>query len=144
MSECGDRKIELGLEKGIREFNALDFFQAHDTLEDVWMDVRGQERLFFQGLIQVSVGFYHLTCGNYAGTEHLLSRGIHKLEGFLPAHRGVDVGDLVDRSSAILLQVVAVREDRGDAPDLETIPGIHFANDLKTGCNSAGRGGLTG
>jgi predicted metal-dependent hydrolase len=144
MSDFGEREIRLGLEKGIREFNESDFFQAHDTLEDVWMDVRGQERLFFQGLIQVSVGFYHLTCGNFAGAEHLLTRGVRKLEEFLPAHRGLDVGDLVARSSAILLQVVAAREGHGEAPDLGTIPGIHSANDLKAGSQVADQGGLTG
>ena len=63
------------------------------------MDVRGPERPFFQGMIQVAVGYYHLTCENYAGAEHLLTRGIRKLEAFRPGHRGLDTGDLVRAAS---------------------------------------------
>ena len=112
MSKRGDQEIRLRLEKGIREFNDEDFFTCHATLEDVWMDVRGQERLFFQGLIQVSVGYYHLTCENFPGAEHLLKRGIEKLKGFLPVHRGLDVSGLVSRSSITLSEVVDIRNGR--------------------------------
>ncbi len=88
--------IQARLDQGIDEFNDEAFFEAHDTLEDVWMDVRGQERLFFQGLIQLAIGYYHLTCENYPGAEHLLSRGLEKLDGFRPSHRGVRLGPLVE------------------------------------------------
>ncbi len=37
-----DSPIRLGLVKGVQEFNAEAFLEAHDTLEDVWMDVRGR------------------------------------------------------------------------------------------------------
>ena len=60
-----DKRVRQGLDQGIREFNEGAFFEAHDTLEDTWMDVRGGNRLFFQGLIQLSIGYYHLTCVNY-------------------------------------------------------------------------------
>ncbi len=79
-------------ERGVREFNSGDFYASHDTWEDVWMDVRGPERPFFQGMIQVAVGYYHLTCENYPGAEHLLTRGIRKLEAFRSGHRGLDTG----------------------------------------------------
>jgi len=42
--------------RGIEEFNNRYFFECHDTLEDLWMDTVGRDRLFLQGLIQVSVG----------------------------------------------------------------------------------------
>ena len=118
----------MGLEKGIKEFNDEDFFTCHDTLEDVWMDVRGYERLFFQGLIQVSVGYYHLTCQNYPGAEHLLGRGIEKLEAFVPAHRGIDVGDLVRHSTKTLSDVVARREGRLKNLSTWNFPRIVFAD----------------
>ena len=116
--------VEAGLERGIREFNGEDFFACHDTLEEVWMGVRGEERRFFQGLIQVATGYYHLTGENYPGAEHLLERGIAKLLGFLPVHRGIDLADLVVRASQTLAEVLEVRAGKRAAYDPETIPKI--------------------
>ena len=111
-------------ERGVREFNSGDFYASHDTWEDVWMDVRGPERPFFQGMIQVAVGYYHLTCENYAGAEHLLTRGIRKLEAFRPGHRGLDTGDLVRAASAALAEVLEIRAGRRKMYCLETAPKI--------------------
>ena len=104
--------ISKRFERGIREFNAGDFYASHDTWEDVWMDVRGPERPFFQGMIQVAVGYYHLSCENYAGAEHLLSRGIRKLEPYSPGHRGINTGRLVREAAKALAEVLEVRAGR--------------------------------
>ena len=90
-----DERIRLGLDKGIEEFNEGAFFEAHDTLEDVWMDVRGESRLFFQGLIQLCIGYYHLTCENFTGAQHLFGRGVSKLKVYEPGHAGVDLASLL-------------------------------------------------
>ena len=94
LSEMDDR-IRQSLLNGIREFNNEAFFEAHDILEDVWMDIRGKSRLFFQGLIQLSIGYYHLTCENYTGADHLLTRGVSKLESYEPAMWGVQIQPLL-------------------------------------------------
>lgn len=111
-------------ERGIREFNAGDFYASHDTWEDVWMDVRGSERPFFQGMIQVAVGFYHLTCGNYAGAEHLLTRGIRKLEAYSPGHRGFDTECLVGEAESTLAEVLEVRAGKRKSYCSEIAPRI--------------------
>ena len=97
-----DKRVYKGLAQGIREFNDEAFFEAHDTLEDVWMDVRGDNRLFFQGLIQLSIGYYHLTCENYTGADHLLSRGVSKLEPYLPGACGVSLEPLLCQAKRTL------------------------------------------
>jgi predicted metal-dependent hydrolase len=80
--------------RGVEEFNAGLFFECHDTLEDLWTGVRGPSRDFFQGLIQVAVGFYHLGNGNRVGAERLLGRALARLEGYPPEYGGVDLGEL--------------------------------------------------
>ena len=92
-----DEQIAAGLKKGIGEFNDRAFFEAHDTLEDVWMDVRGVNRSFFQGLIQLSIGYYHLTCENYTGADHLLTRGLEKLIKYPSPTCGVDLTPLLEQ-----------------------------------------------
>ncbi len=121
MVEVPEVDVEAGLEKGIREFNDAAFFECHDTLEAVWMEVRGRERLFFQGLVQLAIGYYHLVCENYAGAEHLLGRGIQKLEGFLPCQRGIDLADLVGRALRTLAEI---RAGKREAYDPASIPKI--------------------
>ncbi len=119
--------ISQRFEKGVREFNAADFYASHDTWEDVWMDVRGAERPFFQGMIQLAVGYYHLTCENYAGAEHLFTRGIRKLTAFTPAHRGLDTADLVRAAEAALAEVLEVRAGRRKTTNSDIAPRIRRA-----------------
>ena len=82
--------------RGVEQFNSQYFFECHDTLEDMWMDTVGRDRLFLQGLIQVSVGFYHLFNRNFKGAVSQFTKGSTKLDGYRPVHHGVDVSRLLD------------------------------------------------
>ena len=43
-------------------FNTGDFYEAHDVLEDLWLETRGQpDADFYKALIQLAGGFVHLT-----------------------------------------------------------------------------------
>jgi hypothetical protein len=79
-------------DKGVAEFNAGYYFECHDTLEDMWMGVRGPSRDFFQGLIQVSVAFYHLTGGNLPGAESMLRRALKRFERYPERYFGFELG----------------------------------------------------
>lgn len=79
-------------DKGVREFNAGYFFECHDTLEDMWTGIRGPSRDFFQGLIQVSVAFYHLSNGNRAGAASMLRRALKRFEKYPDRYFGFDLG----------------------------------------------------
>ena len=82
------------LRQGVEEFNGAHFFEAHDTLEELWRDTSGPLRLFYQGLIQLAVGFYHLSNGNRRGALNLLEKGLAKLEAYQPACQDIDVDSL--------------------------------------------------
>ena len=83
-------------QRGIEEFNRGCFFECHDTLEDLWHETRGVDRLFLQGLIQVSVGFYHLLNRNYKGATSQFTRGLNKLQKYRPSHLGIDLEDFLN------------------------------------------------
>lgn len=78
-------------EKGVAEFNAGFFFECHDTLEEMWSGIRGPSRDFFQGLIQVSVAFYHLSGGNSSGAESMLARALKRFEKYPDRYFGFDL-----------------------------------------------------
>ena len=79
-------------DKGVAEFNTGYFFECHDTLEDLWTGLRGPSRDFFQGLIQVSVGFYHLTGSNTAGAASMFRRALKRFERYPDRYFGFDLG----------------------------------------------------
>ncbi len=76
--------------QGIRDFNDRRFFEAHDVLEDLWHEYRELDRAFIQGLIQIAVGFYHLENGNLKGSRSQLTKGISKVERYIPNHHGIE------------------------------------------------------
>src|SRR5436190_4021583 len=41
-------------------FNAQQYYEAHDVLEDLWLGDRGPDHLFYKGLIQFAGAFVHL------------------------------------------------------------------------------------
>ncbi len=82
------------LEKGVSEFNAGHYFECHDTLEELWMGIRGPGRDFFQGLIHIAVGFYHLNQKNLKGSESQLSKGLQKLASYGNSYSGIELESL--------------------------------------------------
>lgn len=78
-------------QRGIAEFNREHFFECHDTLEELWMETGGRDRLFLQGLIQASVGLYHFFNGNYKGASSQLTKALGKLDGYRPSYAGIDL-----------------------------------------------------
>src|SRR5271168_3296183 len=56
---------------GILFFNDEDYFEAHEVWEDLWAESHGDERRFYQGLIQAAVGLFHYGGGNLGGAVKL-------------------------------------------------------------------------
>ncbi len=81
--------------EGIRCFNEGKFFEAHEALETVWLEAKGEEKLFLHGLIQISAAFHHYRRANAPGFHSLLEKGLKKLAGFGPARSGIDLAGLL-------------------------------------------------
>ena len=81
--------------EGINLFNDGDYFAAHDVFEAIWMEEKGESRLFYQGLVQISVACYHLICGNYRGSLNQFKKGTEKLQNYLPVYMNIDLEKLL-------------------------------------------------
>lgn len=100
--------LPAGVAQGIQQFNRREFYACHDSIEQVWVETAGDERLVYQGLLQIAVAFYHMQQGNWRGALKMLERGRGKLLPFLPACRGVDLAALlvgVERCEAALREL---------------------------------------
>lgn len=73
------------------------FFEFHELLEEVWMQWRGPERRFLQGLIQLGVAFYHIQRNNYRGTISMFQNGLAKVEPHTPRYCGVELTKFLER-----------------------------------------------
>lgn len=76
--------------RGIELFNACEFYDCHEVLEEIWTPTVQPERWFLQSLIHFAVGFYHHQRGNTVGAVRQLRKGLRKIEGYLPRWGGVD------------------------------------------------------
>jgi uncharacterized protein len=88
-----DRVAEL-FAHGVALFNTRYFFEAHEAWEEIWLHTEPPEKIFLQGLIQVTAAFHHHSRNNLRGTKSLLRAGLMKLEDFPPHHRGLHVEKL--------------------------------------------------
>jgi predicted metal-dependent hydrolase len=109
--------------QGIDEFNRQEFYACHDTLEALWMDSAEPRKTFYQGVLQIAVGCYHLGHQNWRGAVILLGEGIRRLHSYPEEYEGIDVDRL--RSDSRELLVFLQHLDPGELAAL--VP--HWKND---------------
>lgn len=83
-------------------FNRGDYYEAHDVLEQLWLECRDENRLYFKGLIQIAGAFVHLK-KQFARPEHptdgrrlhpaarLLALGARNISPCGPVHMGLHI-----------------------------------------------------
>ena len=87
-----ENKIKNKLFKnGLSAFNTKDYYDAHEHWEDLWSDYILEDAKFVQGLIQLAVGYFHISNYNKNGAIGLLTKSFNKFELYSEKHRGIDV-----------------------------------------------------
>ncbi len=127
MASCDDPPPS-GLLAGIEQFNARQFYECHETLEEIWLAEPGHIRTLYQGILQVGVAFYHLSRDNFRGATSLLETGITYLQAFAPSCMGVDVQQLVDDSIRCYAELQRLGRDRMAEFDTGLIPRIGMSD----------------
>lgn len=98
--------------QGVEEFNQQEFYACHDTLEALWMEATEVEKNFYQGILQIAVGCYHLGNSNWRGAVILLGEGIRRLRAYLPVYEGVDVETLISESDRLLKTLQQIEPEK--------------------------------
>ncbi len=81
-------------ERGVADFNAGRFFEAHELWEELWLAAPEPEKTFLQGMIQVAAAFHHHGRGNARGRQSLLAAGMAKLAICPDDFRGLAIDEL--------------------------------------------------
>jgi predicted metal-dependent hydrolase len=86
--------------RGIAHIRAGRYFEAHEELELVWRAAAPEERDFYQGLVHVAVAWYQAGRGRPIACASQLEKAARRLGPYAPAHRDVDVDDVLDQVAA--------------------------------------------
>jgi hypothetical protein len=108
---------------GILFFNDQDYFEAHEVWEDLWTESHGEERRFYQGLIQAAVGLFHFSSGNLGGAVKLYHSSYDYMARCGSPFLGLDVAEFwrqMGRCFAPLLG--SSTPDRSLRPDPGLLP----------------------
>ena len=73
-----DAQALASLHRGLEHFRARDYFAAHDAWEEVWRELNGCRRMFWQAMIHLVVGGYHFTNGNLRGCQGQWQKALQK------------------------------------------------------------------
>lgn len=110
---------------GIVLFNRGDFFEAHEVWESLWMDTAGDEKRFYQALIQAAVGLLHYCNGNTRGAVKLFRSSRDYMSRYGSPHLGLDqTAFWIMMEACFAPLLVEPVPEKADPIDEEKIPTI--------------------
>ena len=111
-SRCDDELPDLAKE-GIRLFDAHDFWNAHEILEEAWIAVRPHPvGEVYRSILQVGVAYYQIERQNYRGAIKMFLRAIQWLDPLPDSCQGVDIAQFKQDAAAARAALEALGADR--------------------------------
>ncbi|MDX1377559.1 MAG: DUF309 domain-containing protein [Anaerolineales bacterium] len=104
MSDCTGR-LHPQAKKGLELFNAGEYFEAHEELEDAWNAEEGDAKKLYRGILQTAVVYLHITRGNYNGALKVYQRSLKWLADLPDVCKGIHLGAL-KRDAAITIREI--------------------------------------
>jgi uncharacterized protein len=123
--ECEGELPELG-KQGIEKFNAGEYYPQHDLFEELWMATEGPVRNLYQAILQVGIGYYQITRGNYRGAHKMLLRSVQWLAVLPDVCQGVDVKQLRDDSYRVRAELERIQPEAIGAFDRSLLKPVKY------------------
>lgn len=98
--------------KGLRLFNAGEYFEAHEALEQAWKEEKGDVRNLYRGILQIAVVYLHITRGNYNGALKVYERSRRWLKDWPAICRGIYVGELRKDAQTAIEEVTRLGDEK--------------------------------
>jgi predicted metal-dependent hydrolase len=113
--------------RALGEFNRGDWFECHETLEDLWIGSEDEIRWFYQGLLQIAVALHHWRNGNYGGSLSLLESGGQYLQRVRPVCQRIEVATLAAEAANLRAELVRLGPERMAELSPELFPKMRLA-----------------
>jgi len=95
---------------GINLFNDKKFYEAHESWEELWTEFNLDDALLIQGLIQLSVAYFHITNINLKGSKNLFNKSLPKLEKFkIKNNRNINIQEIINTAEIALQKVISIK-----------------------------------
>ena len=111
--------------EGVDLFNRKSFYDAHESWESLWTEYNLDDALLIQGLIQLSVAYFHITNLNLKGSKNLFNKCIPKLEKYRENLRGIDINEIIYIAELALDKINSI-ENTNDF-DWNLVPNIRIS-----------------
>lgn len=108
----------------VEQFNQHQFYACHDTLEALWIEAMEPDKTFYQGILQIAVGLYHLGNQNWRGAVILMGEGMNRLRNYQPDYEEIDVESLLRQTS----QVLKTLQEAGPEQVLAVIQRLNYSS----------------
>lgn len=104
--------LPLKAQRGLEEFNRGEYFEAHETLEEVWNEDETPGRELYRAILQVAVAYLQIERGNYNGAVKMFLRMRQWLAPLPPRCRGVDIEQLRTDAQRAYEALMALGKER--------------------------------
>lgn len=121
-----DQNFPVEFFQGIELFNKRYFWECHEVLEDIWMDEIGDQKRFYQGLIQAAAAMYHVLDNNPRGVIRLALEAQKKLK---PYHKIVGLEALTELHEKLgyyVAEAEKIEQGKEAQFDLSQLPKLTF------------------
>lgn len=98
--------------QGLRLFNAGEYFEAHEALEDAWNAEPGKVRDLYRGILQLGVVYLHITRRNFDGAVKVYARSQKWIQDWPEICRGIRVGKLRRDAEAVMRELERLGRER--------------------------------
>ena len=113
--------------QAVGEFNRRDWYECHETLEELWVGSEFEPRWLYQGMLQVAIALLHWRNGNYGGACSLLTGGTDYLKRVGPVCLRIDVASLVAESEIFREELTRLGPERMAELSTDLIPNVRLA-----------------
>ena len=142
MNEPADQACHAPLHpraaEGLRLFNAREYFEAHEALEDAWNAESGPVRDLYRGILQVAVVYLHITRRNYNGAVKVYIRSQRWLNSWPEVCRGIEVGELRRNAEIAIKEVKRLGAENIGEFDLSLLKPVHWSGQRIYICDRCG------
>jgi len=115
--------------EGLRLFNAGEYFEAHEALEDAWNAEKGKVRDLYRGILQIAVVYLHITRRNYNGALKVYARSQRWIKDWADVCKGIYVEELRRDAESVITEVKRLGMERMSEFDNSLLKPVHWDGD---------------
>lgn len=130
MSDCSGQ-MHPQAQNGLQLFNAGEYFEAHEALEDAWNAESGTAKNLYRGILQIAVTYLHITRRNYNGAVKVYERSLKWLANIPDTCKGIQVEELRTNATQVMIEIQKLGEENIAEFDRSLFKPIHWVTNKR-------------